>query len=120
MRIRIMNKKYFSGFLSALTSILLILPSSLFFLNLNTKANAASQVIAQDTFVRPNQSQWGTASDGQAWSGDANSANAFSIANNTGQVSNTGATSYNAILGPSSFDTEVLFTGSLSAYSSSN
>jgi hypothetical protein len=33
-----------------------------------------------------------TASDGQTWGGDANSQSAFSIANNTGQVSNGNGT----------------------------
>ena len=35
--------------------------------------------LAQDTFLRADQKLWGTASDGQTWSGDANRSNAFSI-----------------------------------------
>jgi hypothetical protein len=75
--------------------------------------------LAQDTFQRPNQALWGTASDGQVWGGDANTQSVFSIANNTGQVSNA-TTSYSAILGPSATNAEVLFSGSMSSYSNNN
>jgi streptogramin lyase len=76
--------------------------------------------IAQDTFQRSNQSLWGTASDGQAWGGDANSNTAFSIAGNAGLVSNTGGTSYSAVLGSSASNAEAYATGSMSAFSGSN
>src|SRR5947208_17088576 len=33
----------------------------------------------QDTFQRPNQTYWGTASNGMTWGGDANSSSSFSI-----------------------------------------
>ena len=75
--------------------------------------------LAQDTFQRPNQAHWGTASDGQSWGGDANSASVFSIVNNTGQVSN-GSGIFNAVLGPVATDAEVLFSGSMSSFSNSN
>ena len=75
--------------------------------------------LAQDTFQRPNQAYWGTASNGQTWGGDANVANAFSIVNSTGQVSGNG-TSYSATLGPVATNAEVVFAGSMSNYSSSN
>jgi 6-phosphogluconolactonase (cycloisomerase 2 family) len=75
--------------------------------------------LAQDTFQRPNQSHWGTASDGQTWGGDANTASVFSINNNTGQVAN-GTTTYNAVLGQSVTDAEVLFTGSMNSFSNAN
>ena len=65
--------------------------------------------LAQDTFQRPNQAHWGTASDGLTWGGDANTMSAFSIVNNSGQVSNT-ATTYSAILGPLATNAEVLFS----------
>jgi hypothetical protein len=77
-------------------------------------------VLAQDTFQRPNQPRWGTASDGQTWSGDANTVSAFSIAGNAGQVANTGGASYSAILGPAASDAEVLFSGSMTSYNNSN
>ncbi len=75
--------------------------------------------LAQDTFQRPNQAQWGIASDGNTWSGDANTQSAFSISNNTGQVSN-GNMSYSAVLGPSATNAEVLFSGSISSFSNTN
>ena len=67
--------------------------------------------------MRPNQSHWGTASDGQTWGADANSHAAFSIANNTGQVTSSNVNRYTAILGPTTTDAEVLFSGSLSSVS---
>jgi len=76
--------------------------------------------LGTDTFQRANQSHWGTASDGQTWGGDANIQSIFSISGNTGHVTNTGATSYSAVLGASSSNAEVLATGSLSSFSSSN
>ena len=75
--------------------------------------------LAQDTFQRPNQAHWGTATDGQTWGADANTASVFSIANNTGQVSN-GNSIYNAVLGSTVTDAEILFSGSMSSYSNAN
>ncbi len=75
--------------------------------------------LAQDTFQRPNQSLWGTASDGQTWGGDANTQSVFSIANNTGQVANATNT-YSAVLGPSATNAEVLFSGSMSSFTNNN
>src|SRR5450755_1899395 len=72
--------------------------------------------LAQDTFQRANQSQWGTASDGQLWGGDANSSSVFAIAGTTGQLAN-GTTSYSAVLGPTATDAQVLFSGSISSFS---
>jgi len=76
--------------------------------------------VGTDTFQRANQSLWGTASDGQAWGGDANSKSVFSISGNAGLVANTGSTSYSAVLGPAGSDEEVYATGSLSSFASSN
>jgi YVTN family beta-propeller protein len=76
--------------------------------------------LGQDTFTRSNQTNWGTASDGQTWTSDASTNAAFSIASNTGKVTNTGTNSYNAILGATASDEQVLFTGSLSTFSSTN
>ena len=76
-------------------------------------------ILAQDTFQRPNQALWGKASDGHTWGGDANTVSAFSIVNNTGQVFNSAA-SYNAVLGPTATNAEVLFSGSMSSYSNNN
>ena len=76
--------------------------------------------IAQDTFQRANQQHWGIASDGLSWAGDANSSSAFSITNNTGQLSNGGSTAYNAVLGPVATDSEVIFSGSMSSFKYTN
>jgi streptogramin lyase len=75
--------------------------------------------LAQDTFQRANQVYWGTASGGQVWRGAANTQSSFSINNNMGQVSN-GSGQYNTLLGPTSTDAEVLFSGSLSSFTKSN
>ncbi len=76
-------------------------------------------VVAKDTFKRSNQSLWGKASDGQTWGGDANTLSVFSISGNTGQVSN-GKTSYSAVLGPVTTNAQVQFSGSISAFNSTN
>src|SRR5579885_2623679 len=75
-------------------------------------------LLAQDTFQRANQTYWGTASDGHPWQGDASSNAAFSIVNNTGQISGTGA--YNAQLGPVVQNAEVLFTSSITSFANSS
>lgn len=75
-------------------------------------------LLAQDTFHRANQTYWGTASDGHAWTMDASNNPAFSIVNNTGQIS--GGYITNALIGPVVQNAEVLFTGSISTFSSSN
>jgi hypothetical protein len=75
--------------------------------------------LSQDTFQRPDQSLWGTASDGNIWSGDANKSSVFSISGNTGQISN-GSGLYNALLGPVTTDADVLFSGSISAFTNTN
>jgi hypothetical protein len=84
-----------------------------------TPSPTPGSTLAQDSFQRPNQAHWGTASDGHIWGGDANTASFYSIANNTGQVSNT-TTSSNAVLGPVATNAEVLFSGSMSSYTNSN
>ncbi len=76
--------------------------------------------LGTDSFQRANQSLWGTASDGQTWGGDANSQSVFSISGNTGRVSNTGGTSYSAVLGPMASNAEVYATGSMSSFANSN
>jgi hypothetical protein len=80
-----------------------------------TPSSSPGTTLAQDTFRRANQTFWGTASDGQLWGGDANSASVFSIAGNTGQVS-SGTTTLSAVLGPSTTNAEVLFSGSISSF----
>ena len=77
----------------------------------------SGQTLGQDTFQRANQSHWGNASDKQTWGGDANKLNAFSISGNAGVVSSSGATTYNAVLGKSATNAQVVVSGSLSNYS---
>jgi len=76
-------------------------------------------LLGQDNFQRTNQSHWGTASDGQTWGGDANTAGVFSIASNTGQIAN-GSTAYNAVLGPTETNADVVVSGSVSSFSNTN
>ncbi len=84
-----------------------------------TATPSPGTTLAQDTFVRPNQTHWGTASDGQTWGGDANSLSVFTIFNNTGQVSSSSG-SHSAVLGPVATNAQVLFSGSLSNFTSNN
>ncbi|TMB86666.1 MAG: hypothetical protein E6J45_13520 [Chloroflexi bacterium] len=72
-------------------------------------------ILAQDTFHRPNQSLWGTASDGQRWGGDANTSTLFSIKNNAGLISG-GSGARDAVLGATARDAVVVFTGSASTF----
>ena len=76
--------------------------------------------LAADTFHRANQALWGAASDGLSWGGDANTASAFSISGDAGLVSNTGGTSFSAVLGPSTTDEEAFATVDMSVFSGGN
>lgn len=67
----------------------------------------SATTLAQDTFQRANQALWGTAVDGRAWQGDANTAAIFSIVGGMGQVAG-GQGTFNAILGPVSNNTDVV------------
>lgn len=69
-------------------------------------------ILARDTFQRPDQAFWGTASDGRVWAGDANTINAFSIVQHAGQVDQQQGI-FNAILGPTTTDAEVVFSASI-------
>ena len=74
---------------------------------------------AQDTFQRPNQTHWGTASDGtDTWGAEANNLTNFSINNNEGQITGSGrnGTAYNAVLGPTITNAEVVVAGSISSF----
>jgi len=84
-----------------------------------TPSPTSSVTPAQDTFQRANQTYWGTASDGQIWGGDANSAAVFAIAGNSGQVT-SGTTSLSAVLGPTATNAQVLFSGSISSFNATN
>ena len=78
-------------------------------------ATPVVNTLAQDTFRRQNQQLWGTATDGRMWQGDANTANAFSIANGAGQIANKQGT-LNALLGLPGTNMEVTVSGSLNQF----
>ena len=86
----------------------------------SSPTSSPGAALGTDSFHRANQSLWGKASDGQTWGGDANVSGVFSVSGGAGVVSNTGGTSYSAVLGPSATDSEVYATGSLSSFASSN
>lgn len=75
-------------------------------------------VYIYDKFQRPNQKYWGTATDGNVWSGDANKLSVFSISNNTGVINGNGY--FNALLGPQVADAETVLQGSITAFSPGN
>ncbi|HEX6109301.1 MAG TPA: hypothetical protein VFZ02_07780 [Ktedonobacteraceae bacterium] len=76
-------------------------------------------ILAQDTFQRANQVSWGISTDRLAWGADAKSSQSFAIVNHTGQVTN-GNGVYDAIIGPVAVNSEVMFSGSLTNYTSSS
>jgi serine/threonine protein kinase len=73
-------------------------------------------ILAQDTFNRPHQTFWGTASDGFKWSGQANVSPEFTIAGGMGQIHRVakGGGLYIATLGPAITDAELVVNASLS------
>ena len=79
-------------------------------------------LLEQDTFNRPDQNLWGTASDGTRWSGDANTSPDFSISNQRGRIHRTanGHSLYSAILGTAHPDAEILFTTMLDSFNNSH
>lgn len=78
-------------------------------------AQKPTNILAQDTYNRTNQPLWGTASDGRSWGGDANTAQAFSIANATGQIAH-GQGTLNAVLGPAGSDMDVTLNGMVNRF----
>ncbi len=85
-------------------------------------AQPIANMVAQDTFHRPDQTFWGTASDGQKWGGQANVSPEFTIARGFGQINRTanGQRLYTATLGPTITDTELLLSASLDTFKSSH
>jgi hypothetical protein len=79
-----------------------------------------TNVLAQDTFQRPDQQFWGMASDGESWSGDATKASTFAIANHSGQVMGNSSAIYDSVLGKPVADSEALFSGSISHFTAAN
>ena len=85
-----------------------------------TTSALPANMLAQDTFQRPDQQFWGTASDGQSWSGDATKAPAFAIVNHTGQVTGNSSAIYDSVLGKPVADSEVLVSGSVDHFAAAN
>jgi hypothetical protein len=81
-----------------------------------TPSTTPGATLAQDNFQRSNQLLWGKASDGQTWGANANSQHAFSINNHAGQVTASSNTSYSAILGPTTTNAQVKFSGTLNSF----
>ena len=83
-----------------------------------TPSTTPGATLGQDNFQRPNQTHWGTASDGQTWGADANNLSNFSINNNTGQITGSGSNgaTYSGVLGPTASDAEVVVAGSISSF----
>jgi hypothetical protein len=79
-----------------------------------------ANVLARDSFQRPNQQFWGVASDGQSWAGDAAKAPAFAIVNHSGQVIGSSSAIYDSVLGKPVADSEVLVSGSVSSFADAN
>jgi hypothetical protein len=79
---------------------------------------ATSQTLAMDNFNRPNRVLWGTASDFQTWSGDANTQNQiFSIVGGSGQIAHSqGQQTFNALLGPNKNNVQVLLQGTINQF----
>ncbi|WP_069804002.1 hypothetical protein [Thermogemmatispora onikobensis] len=84
-----------------------------------TALPADLSLLAADTFHRPDQRGWGTASDGHPWQGDARLSSIFAVSHQEGQLSN-GQGAYNAILGPTFSDGEVFFTGAINRFQQAN
>lgn len=72
-------------------------------------------VLARDTFQRPDQSFWGSSSDGRMWGGDANANPAFSIKNKAGQIAGASGP-LQATLNVTNADAEILLSGSASRF----
>lgn len=77
--------------------------------------NPLAEVLAQDTFARPDQSLWGVAASGQPWWGDANRSPAFSIAGHAGKISG-GQGFFDALLGQARTNEEVETSASLTRF----
>lgn len=82
---------------------------------ITTPATPPANVLASDTFQRPDQRLWGIASDGQQWDGDANRLPLFSIVNGAGLIAG-GEGVVQTVLGPVTADAEVSATGSVNQF----
>lgn len=82
--------------------------------------SAATRVLATDTFQRPDQRYWGTASGGEIWQADASNEHNFVIFAHSGVIEATPQPVYcNALLGPATANVEITFSAALSQYNGS-
>ncbi len=81
----------------------------------NNNQPTQTNVLATDTFQRPNQASWGTASDGRQWGGDANAKPAFSITNLKGQIAG-GQGALDAVIGIPTDNVDVTISGSINQF----
>ena len=89
----------------------------------NATPPAIPQLLDQDTFQRPDQPFWGTASDGTPWGGDAATSHDFSIVQQSGQLHRMLANNslYTATLGTTPHpDMEILVTATLDSFAQSH
>lgn len=85
---------------------------------MNTGPGAA--MLANDTFQRPDQRFWGTASDGHPWQADASNEQNFVIFHHAGVIEATPTRIVcNALLGPEVENVDITFTAALGHYGSS-
>jgi hypothetical protein len=81
-------------------------------------SSPSGTVLARDTFQRAPQAGWGTATDGQVWSGNANTTQTtFAIVNNSGVANERPTTDDSAMLGPTVGDADVLIDAMFSSFS---
>lgn len=80
-----------------------------------TQPPAGMLLVAHDTFQRTDQQFWGAASDGQQWTGDANTQQVFSITNKAGQIAQAQG-AFNAVLGSKNMNAEIVFSGTVSLF----
>lgn len=72
-------------------------------------------VLARDTFQRPDQAFWGSASDMRVWGGDANMNAAFSIVGKVGRITG-GKGPLQATMNVTNADAEILLSGSVNHF----
>lgn len=78
--------------------------------NQQTQPDPQASMLATDTFQRPDQPLWGTASDGRQWSGDANTSSSFSINGLTGRIAG-GQGPLEALIGTPTDNVDITVSG---------
>jgi serine/threonine protein kinase len=88
----------------------------------DTTPAVTTQLLEQDTFQRPDQTLWGSATDGSLWGGDAATSNDCSIARHMGKIGRAAAGNslYTATLGVTHADAEIMVTLALDSFTNSH